>query len=301
MSVQPATERVEIRNGDVTFTNADYTVAATAFDPAGILLDNSKLTLSGGTLNGVHASIGESAAARIDVDCIGFLNLTGSLRVGGPGNGILDITGESSVVTGEGRIGTGVGGGEVALFGFGSFWGSGNLSVGYSDNGTLTILDGAGVVSEMGFVGFEAGSAGSVSIEGFGNDLGEGSIWTLTDDLTIGSAGTGAVELLDFGVLNVMGKTTVNGTLTVADGALSSHNSQPVTIGGTKEGHVSVSGFSQGLPGRMNAISELIAGEAGGVSWIFWTAALSHAPTRSWAWVLRGGFLSPGLTRILRS
>ena len=49
------TERLEIRNGDLTFTNYDYTVAATAFDPAGILLDNSILTLTGGTLTGVHA------------------------------------------------------------------------------------------------------------------------------------------------------------------------------------------------------------------------------------------------------
>ncbi len=257
-----ATERLEIRNSDVTFTNSNYSVGSITFDPAGILLDNSKLTLEGGTLNGAHALIGESAAARIDVVSFAFLNLTGSLRVGGPGNGILDISDNGNVVTGEGRIGTGAGGGEVALFGFGNFWSSGNLSVGFSGNGTLAILDGAGVVSEMGFVGFSAGSSGSVSIEGFGNDIGQGSIWTLTNDLIIGAAGTGSVELLDFGVLNVMGKTTVNGTLTVAGGALSSHNSQPVTIGGTKAGSVSTSGFAQGLPGRMNAITDLTAGAA---------------------------------------
>lgn len=258
-----ATDRLEIRNGDVTFTNIDYTVGSTSFDPAGILLDNSKLTLAGGTLNGVHALIGEGAAAHIDVVSLGFLNLTGSLRVGGPGNGILDISGQGNVVSGEGRIGTGVGGGEVALFGFGSIWSSGNLSVGYSGEGTLGILDGAAVVSEMGFVGFEAGSSGNVGIEGFGDDIGQGSIWTLSSDLTIGAGGTGTVDLFDFGVLNVLGKTTVNGTLTVADGALSTHNSQSLTIGGTKDGKVSVSGFVEDLPGRMNAISELIAGEAG--------------------------------------
>ena len=69
------TERLEIRNGDVTFTNANYNVAATAFDPAGILLDNTILTLNGASvLSGAHALIGESAAARVDV-ITGGLNL----------------------------------------------------------------------------------------------------------------------------------------------------------------------------------------------------------------------------------
>jgi len=197
------TDRLEIRNGDVTFTNSNYSVGSITFDPAGILLDNSKLTLEGGTLNGAHALIGESAAAQMVVDSFGFLNLTGSLRVGGPGNGILDITGQGSVLSGEGRIGTGVGGGEVALFDFGSIWTGGNLSVGHSGNGTLTILDGAGVVSEMGFVGFEAGAAGTVTIQGTGGSNGsESSSWYLQANLAVGQEGAGTVNVLDGGLVH---------------------------------------------------------------------------------------------------
>ena len=107
------TERLELRSGDVTFTNANYTVSSTVFDPAGILLDNAKLTLASvSVLSGVHALIGESAAARVDV-ITGGLSLSGSLRVGGPGNGILDIEDGGIVLSGEGRIGNGVGGGTV--------------------------------------------------------------------------------------------------------------------------------------------------------------------------------------------
>ena len=107
------TERLEIRNGDVTFTNANYTVSSIVFDPAGIVLDNAKLTLASvSALSGAHALIGESAAARVDV-VTGSLVLSGSLRVGGPGNGILDIEDGGIVLSGEGRIGNGVGGGTV--------------------------------------------------------------------------------------------------------------------------------------------------------------------------------------------
>ena len=263
VDVGPATtERLEIRNGDVTFTNATYTVAATAFDPAGILLDNSALTLEGGSvLFGAHALIGESAAARVDV-LAGALNLSGSLRVGGPGNGILNIE-DGLIFSGEGRIGTGVGGGTVMASGVGSSWGSGSLAVGYSGPGTLIISDGATVASGSGFVGLGAGTAGDVTIEGSGPDtLGQPSTWRLNDGLTIGADGTGLVQVLDFGVMDVFAKTTVNGTLFIADGALSSHNSQPVTIGGSRPGEVTVSGFAEGLPGRMNTISDLTLGES---------------------------------------
>ena len=62
------TERLEIRNGDVTFTNANYNVASIDFVPSGTVLDNAHLTLASGTLSGIHALIGESAAARVDVN-----------------------------------------------------------------------------------------------------------------------------------------------------------------------------------------------------------------------------------------
>ena len=96
------TERLEIRNSDVTFTNANYTVATLDLVPPGTVLDNSVLTLASGTLNGIHILIGESAAARVNVKDGATLSYTGSLQVGGPGNGILNVEDGGFVFSGEG-------------------------------------------------------------------------------------------------------------------------------------------------------------------------------------------------------
>ena len=95
------TERLEIRNGDVTFTNANYSVASTNFLPSGTVLDNSVLTLASGTLAGIHILIGESAAARVDVLAGATLNYTGSLQVGGPGEGVMNIADGGHVSAGS--------------------------------------------------------------------------------------------------------------------------------------------------------------------------------------------------------
>ena len=284
------TERLEIRNGDVTFTNATYTVAATAFDPAGILLDNAKLTLASlSVLNGVHALIGESAAARVDV-ITGGLNLSGSLRVGGPGNGILDITDVGTVLSGEGRIGNGVGGGTVTVTGTDATWSSGNLAVGYSGNGTLTISDGAGVTSEEGFVGFEAGSDGFVEVEG---DL---SNWTLNGTLTIGEGGVGVLSVLDGALVtcpnmnlgNSAGGTAIvkgvgtepslvdvvnditvgsgnSGILDVQDGAVvRATGNITIGFGSSAVGSINLVGKSTAGPSLLSSLGDITVGFAGG-------------------------------------
>ena len=124
------TERLEIRNGDVTFTDPNYNVAATAFDPAGILLDNSDPDAQRGKRPQRRACINwrERSCTLRDV-IAGGVSLLRQPAVGGPGNGILDVEGGGIVLRGEGRIGTGVGGGTVKISGTGSGWGSGNLAV----------------------------------------------------------------------------------------------------------------------------------------------------------------------------
>ena len=258
------TERLIVRGGDVTFTNLTYNVTGGEFVPSGILLNNAKLTLTVGSLTGVHALIGESAAARLDLVDFASLDLSGSLQVGGPGNGILMVSGESDVSSGEGRIGNGVGGGSATVSGMNTFWNTGNLSVGFSGDGDLTASMGGSVVSEGGFVGFGSGTTGNVTIQGFGVDfLDDASNWTITADLTIGVDGTGIVNVLDFGRLDVANSTTVNGTLTISSGANSVHNSHPVTIGGAHDGTVTVSGSSQGIRAAMLGVSDLTLGELG--------------------------------------
>lgn len=258
------TKRLEIRNGDVTFTNADYAVAATDFDPAGILLDNSKLTLAVGfpfdSLRGVHALIGESAASRMDViSSTGFLGLTGSLRVGGAGNGILNIESGGTVESGEGRIGTGVGGGSVMVSGGTSSWTSGNLSVGYeSGNGDLTISDGGVVTSGSGFVGFGTDLTGSVTVKGVDpSDATVPSSWRLDNDLILGQNGIGNLTVQDgasvectnatfgvgnFGSASLSGATSSVETLDV---------STQLTVGQSKEGFLEVTGGADAHAGTV--------------------------------------------------
>ena len=186
------TERLLIGNGDVTFTNANYNVAATDFVPSGTVLDNAVLTLASGTLSGIHALIGESAAARVNVNAGATLNYTGSLQVGGPGNGVLNIADGGFVFSGEGRIGTGVGGGQAQLDGPGALWDSGSLAVGFFSGGKskLFVSGGATLLSDSGSVGFSPGSDGLVEING---DL---STWTLGGDLKIGEGGVGLLNVL---------------------------------------------------------------------------------------------------------
>jgi T5SS/PEP-CTERM-associated repeat protein len=187
------TERLEIRNGDVTFTNANYNVAALDFVPSGTVLDNAVLTLASGTLSGIHALIGESAAARVDVNSGATLNYTGSLQVGGAGHGNLFINDGGFVFSGEGRIGTGVGGGEAEVEGPAALWDSGSLAVGFFSGveSSLFVSGGATLLSDSGSVGFSPGSDGFVEIDG---DL---STWTLAGDLKIGEGGVGNLNVLN--------------------------------------------------------------------------------------------------------
>ena len=288
------TERLEIRNGDVTFTNATYAVAATAFDPAGIVLDNAKLTLASvSVLNGVHALIGESAAARVDV-ITGGLSLSGSLRVGGPGNGILDIEDGGIVLSGEGRIGNGVGGGTVTVTGTATGWGSGNLSIGYSGNGTLTISDGAGVTSLAGFVGFGAGTTGAVTIQGFGSrhhqtgpspatstsaKAASGSLNVLDGakvtcpNMNLGISAPGSALVKGIGtepsLLDVANGINVGsgnaGIMDIQDGAeVRATGFITIGFGSSAVGTVNVVGKSTSGPSLLNSLGDITVGYSGG-------------------------------------
>jgi len=261
------TNRLEIRNGDLTFTDGfDYSVNDITFAPSGIVLDNAKLTLGVGALEGAHMLIGESAASQVDLLEGAIINLTGSLQVGGPGEGILNSTDGGIVLSGEGRIATGVGGGTATFSGFPSGWSSGNLSVGFSGNGTLAIESGAGVTSDGGFVGFEAGSSGAVTI--VGDPLGSDpqSNWTCAN-LTIANNGGGAVAADSQGELIVTSQLTVGqasiGFLNILGGAQGSAHDITAGAGQGSSGLMTVSGKSSAGPSFLSAEQNIILGLEG--------------------------------------
>jgi T5SS/PEP-CTERM-associated repeat protein len=141
-----------------------------------------------------HALIGGVLAARMDViNNAGWL-AHGSLRVGGPGEGILTIDSEGIVTSGEGRIG-GAGGGHVNVGELGT-WNSGNLAIGIGGGaGDLTIQDGGTVKSESAIIGQEAGSVNNVIVQG-SSSTGLASTWS-ADILAVGSSGVGRLEVRD--------------------------------------------------------------------------------------------------------
>ena len=97
------------------------------------------------------------------------------------------------------------------------------LYVGNSSTGTLTIRNGGAVSSAIGFISYNAGSTGTVTVDG------TGSSWT-TGDLYVGHAGTGTLTIenggaVSSGLYNFIGyQAGSTGTMTV-DGAGSSWTS----------------------------------------------------------------------------
>jgi T5SS/PEP-CTERM-associated repeat protein len=284
------TERLELRSGDVTFSNANYNVASLNFVPAGTVLDNAVLTLASGTLSGIHALIGESAAARVNVNAGATLNYTGSLQVGGPGHGDLVIN-DGFVFSGEGRIGSGVGGGQADLAGPGALWDSGSLSVGFFSGveSNLFVSGGATLVSDIGSVGFSPGSDGFVEIKGDlstwdlnGNlKIGEGGFGELNvldgalvtcPNLTVGIAGVGNVlvkgignqpSLVDVADLLIVGEPT-SGLLDIEDGAeVRTATGIFIGFGETGVGTINVLGKSTAGPSLLDTLGDIIVGFAG--------------------------------------
>ncbi|WP_354109163.1 autotransporter domain-containing protein [Bradyrhizobium sp. S3.12.5] len=104
------------------------------------------------------------------------------------------------------------------------------LFVGASGAGTLTIQNGGAVSNVVGYLGFNALSTGTATVDG------AGSTWTNSGNLTVGNSGTGTLTIQNGGaVSNVRGYLGLNlgstGTVTV-DGAGSSWtNSSELDIG----------------------------------------------------------------------
>ena len=67
--------------------------------------------------------------------------------------------------------------------------GSGSMGAGDSGNGSMHLSDGLVVRSTTGYVGYQSGSAGTVTVRG------EGSTWTNSHDLYVGHYGKGTLEI----------------------------------------------------------------------------------------------------------
>lgn len=143
-------------------------------------------------------------------------NISDSMVVGRAGHGTLNLEDGGVVNSAAGYLGTmdteslGLGDGTVTVTGSGSQWNNtggvdgdsniiaGNLYVGHDSVGTLNIENGGLVTnSDDGFIGYNAGSSGTVVVSG------AGSQWTSSGGLFVGVSGTGILAVGNGGLVTV--------------------------------------------------------------------------------------------------
>ncbi len=158
--------RFILRHGELILTDGAYKVDAVSFDEPSALIDAARLSLlTAFALTNNHAWIGPSADSQVDVGFGGDWVTLGSLRVGGVGEGILNVNPGGNVVSAESRIGTGAGGGKATV-GNDATWTTGNLAIGMGGAGELTVTGNGQVTSELAVIGQEPGPDSFVAIEG---------------------------------------------------------------------------------------------------------------------------------------
>jgi T5SS/PEP-CTERM-associated repeat protein/autotransporter-associated beta strand protein len=151
------------------------------------------------------------------------------LYVGYSGTGSLGITGGAGVLTdGASYLGYAAkSNGLATVSGSASDWQTiGNLAVGYSGAGTLTISGGGDVSDHQSYIGYSAGSDGTVTVTGAGSE------WSTTGNLAIGSSGTGTLIVENGGTVAVTGAITVGSAGTLEIGSTISAASATIN-GGT--------------------------------------------------------------------
>jgi hypothetical protein len=240
-------DRLLVKNGQVTFENGDITVDALSFELPSMEVENARLTLSSPllpispTITCNYALIGGGLGpARVDVVHNGQWLAHGSLRIGGPGEGILTIDSDAKVTSAESRLG-GTGGGHANI-GEGGRWETGSLAIGIDHGrGDMTIQDGGVVVSDIAVIGHEPGLGNNVVVRGARQS--DPSLWQ-PFLLKVGENGNGQLRAEDGGTANVQGVLTIGSEL-----------------GGN--GVVSVTGVgASGVPSEVSA-AEIAVGEFG--------------------------------------
>ena len=179
----------------------------------------------------------------------------------GGGSGTLNITTSGTVNCFNGYIGYGAGSnGTVTVSGPGSLWNTtaafSSFNVGINGTGTLNITNGGMVGNYQSTIGNNAGSNGTVNVDGAGSSW---QISSITTGLTVGNGGTGTLNITNGGnvtndvgtIVNHLGTLNVNGagsTLTHGDTGFPSTLNISGTLNITNGGSVSDSdGYGMGV------------------------------------------------------
>ncbi|GLQ81109.1 autotransporter [Mesorhizobium huakuii] len=156
---------------------------------------------NGGTVTNAGAVIGTQidSHGQVFVDGAGSTWANGGqLGVGLAGTGLLVVSNGGKVSSSDALIGglaSGVG--TVVVTGSGSSWnlqGNGSLEVGFSGSAGLQILNGGSVDAHIAYIGFKAGSDGTVVVDGASSGL-------VNDFTHVGTEGMGKLVLKNGGML----------------------------------------------------------------------------------------------------
>ena len=140
----------------------------------------------GGTVASTLFAAGEEASSVGNVTVAGgTLTNQDVLQLGTRGVGRLDVNGGGQVNTDLILLGEFSGRGEAVVEDNGVLNSSSDLIVGVEGTGRMTVRDEGRVNARIGYVGFGAGSSGSVTVSG------SGSQWTGNETLVIGNNGSG--------------------------------------------------------------------------------------------------------------
>ncbi|MCC5829644.1 MAG: PEP-CTERM sorting domain-containing protein [Phycisphaeraceae bacterium] len=163
------------------------------------------LTVEGGSgITSSRGYLGEFAGSQgmVTVDGPGSTWTNGGLLyVGYRGHGTLSVLSGAEVIGGSISVGLYQGStGSVIVDGPGSTLTSreGNaLNVGFQGDGTLSLLNGAELITSTSFIARRVNSTGMVTVDG------PGSMWTNARDLTVGSEADGALWITNGGTVSV--------------------------------------------------------------------------------------------------
>ena len=220
---------------------------------------DGRLLVGGSGTGTLCISNGGSASSRYGVRIGASINSTGSVSVSGagsvltnsnsnvwigPGSGTLSVTNGGTVTNNIAYIGysSDDSRGCVTVSGAGSRWiNNGELMVGSSGNGMLTVSDGGRVSNTDGYIGGSRNAAGSVTVSG------SGSKWQSSRGIYVGDFGEGTMTVSDGGQVSNGGwnswighYSNSTGSVTVSGAGSTWDNGLSLSIGGYGAGTLKI-------------------------------------------------------------
>jgi T5SS/PEP-CTERM-associated repeat protein len=192
-----------------------------------------------------NADFGETGVAAVTVQNHGDLNILGTLTLGdqSTGSGTLTVQADGTVESGAATMGNQAGATGLAnISDINTLWTvNGDLTVGNSGQGTLTLSNSAQIITTGdAILGSQSGSTGAATITDSGTQ------WQVNGELKIGDKGNGTMSVENGGLVSLAGNLAIadgGGTSTLTldgNGSRLIASGTSVTVGGQGVGTLNV-------------------------------------------------------------